>query len=233
MFLFLKIFLAHLVADLLAYTAELYRTGSRTRFENVLHALMHVVVMTVFLVPYLSDPTIWIIIGALALIHFFQDFMKDDLQRSYPRFSFVFFALDQMLHLIFISAVFLFPISDVRLEYPWIPGINYFYMSSMRTVYIILFLLSTIGGTYFLNSVRRTFSDREDYYLSFIEVAQGFVERSLVTAAFFFSSSGFLIMATPLVGLTRLISKKLQDRIDFFLSYLYAAALGFLVRILI
>ena len=234
MFLFLKFFLAHLIADLLAYTAELYHFGPRNRLENLLHALMHVIIMVILLVPYLGYRSIWVIIIALALIHLFQDFMKDDLQRSYPQFAFVFLVLDQILHLIFISSVFLFPVSDIRLEYPWIPGINFIYMSSMKTVIIILFLLSTIGGTYFLNSFRKSFSStKDDYYLSFIEVAQGFLERGVITAAYFFSAEPLIIMASPLVGLTRFASKKLQNRFDFFLSYLYAAALGFAIRILI
>ena len=115
MFLFLKLILAHLIADFILQFEELYQLKVRSFLGQLFHVLIHGLVSLILLYPYLNNPSVWIFIAALVLIHLTQDLIKYSFTKKTPANTFAYFMTDQLCHVLVLSAVVLFPISrEVR-----------------------------------------------------------------------------------------------------------------------
>ncbi len=231
MFLFYKLVLAHLVADFILQFEELYQLKLKSKLGQVFHALIHGVVSLILFIPYLPVSLFpWIFIAVIVTIHYFQDLLKYRLRDIYPKDNFYFFTLDQIVHILFLATLLLFPFSKAAPAFTRFPGAQ-FYWSDGWTLGPIIFLLSTFGGSYFLHAFRLSFfeSTRPDHFITNFEILHGIVERSLITGIFLFYPN--CVIAYPLVGLLRLPFKKLRSLTDFLLSFLYGAAVGIFFRL--
>ena len=231
MFLCLKLYLAHLIADFILQFEELYRLKLRALRGHIYHVLILAVLSLVLALPYLKDSFIWIFIGVISLIHLFQDVVKYSLQQKDPKKMVWYFTIDQVFHLIFLSSILVFPISKLMLDMPSLGQINFFYASNHWTLRTILFILSSFGGAYFLHALRRSFfpNTRENHFITSFELAHGILERTWVSFLWL-CPAWIVIFLTPAIGFVRLFSKKLRSRSDFLLSFLYAMLLGVAFR---
>lgn len=224
MFLFLKLILAHLVADFILQFEELYQLKVRSFIGHVAHAVVHGIVSLVFLFPYLNELQVWLFVTAIVLIHLTQDLLKYSATQKKPSNTFLYFMTDQFFHILVIAGVFLLPVSREIRGFPASPTIDMFYRLNVWTIDIIFFITLTFAGSYILNAFSKSYlKDRIPAYLiTSPEIAHAIVERWLVAWALFTSvSSPWTLFLLPLIGILRLPFKALRDLTAFLLSLSY------------
>lgn len=229
MFVFLKLVLAHMVADFILQFEELYQLKLKSRLGHLAHAFFHALISFLLLFPYLNDPAMVVFIIAVTAIHYFQDRIKYSIQAKHPKQIFWCFTLDQIGHFLFIACVFFVPAAQLEKGFPAYPKLDLIYRDSSLTLLIILLIGVGFKAAYFLHAFRRSFikNTRPDHMITSFEMAFGLAERCLV-ALCWLNPSPVSLGISLLPGPARLASKKLSDFLDFFLSYSYAAFAGWL-----
>lgn len=232
MFLFLKLYFAHLIGDFVLQFEELYRLKTRSWVGHVFHVLIHAAVSIVVVFPLLGRAEVWIFIAVITVLHLGEDLLKYRLQVLYPRLRFLLFTADQAVHAAVIALVFLLPLRTLKAGFPEHSVLDFYYSSNDWTLIGILFLVSTFGTAYFLHSLYLNYfkNARPDHFISRLELSHGLLERT--------AASGFFLLASPLsalgftaaLGLLRTAHPRLRSLRDFFLSAGAAAALGLLFR---
>ena len=233
MFVFLKLVLAHLIADFILQFEELYQLKVKSRLGHIFHALIHWVCSLLLLVPYLNMPFVWIFISATSVIHYFQDLFKYQLQEKHPKQIFWCFTIDQIFHFLFLASIFLFPAARVERGFPGHRTLDFLYSGNTATLYAIAYIAAIFKGCYFLHALRRSFipETRPGHFITSMEVWHAMAERGLTVSVFLFNiPSPALLIALPLVALLRISSKELRSITDFVLSFFYAAAVGIFFR---
>ncbi len=231
MFLFLKLYLGHLIADFVLQFDELYRLKVKSRWGHVWHALTHGLVSAALIFPYLRFRSACAFLVAVSAVHYLQDEIKYAVQKDVRR-MFGAFVIDQILHALVLSTVFLLPISRLKLGFPRWPAANAYYLDNYWTQLAILFLLATFGGSYLLHAFKKTYGHnvRPDVAITTPEMLQALVERTFFSFAVFFGFPLWAWAGLPLIALTRFLFKRTRSFTDFILSATYAAFLGFLFR---
>ena len=233
MFLFLKLYLAHLIGDFVLQFDELYRLKLKSPWGHFFHALVHAALSLALLFPYLDAPFIWIFVFVTADIHLFQDALKYKLIQN-RKYHFPIFTLDQILHLLFLATIALFPASRQSVPLPADGFLSSLYLDNRWTYVLIAWISATMAGSYTLHafSVSYLGDHRKDRFISRLELIHGFFERTVVGALFFLASNPLVWLAAPAAGGVRLLSAKLRNRRDFLVSLIYAACVGILFRLL-
>ncbi len=234
MFLFLKLYLAHLIADFILQCDELYRLKVRSKAGHLLHVLVHFLISALFVLPYLRNASVWGCLIFITVFHYLQDSVKYAVQKNH-RLMFRAFVIDQIVHLLVILSVLLLPVSHRILGFPDHPLLNTFYTDNFYTLLLIFFILSTFAGSYLLHTFRMSYCEncRPDYAISSPEMIEGLIERSIISFTFLLSLHPVPLAAAGLTGFLRLLSKKTRRLADFGLSFTYAALLGLLFKFLI
>jgi len=230
MFLFLKLYLAHLIGDFILQFEELYRLKVRSLWGHLFHVLIHALVSLLLVFPFLTNPRLTLFVLAVSTVHYFQDIVKYTLQQKMPHWRFVLFVSDQIVHLLVVASVLLFPWNTAIPETP--SGAAAFYYNNEWTLYAIAFVLSTFGGGYLLHSFRTNYMSgtRPDHFISRFEMSHGLAERTLVTAFFMLGTWPWMLAAAAAAAAMRLPFPLLRNRTDFLMSFLYAAAVGLAFR---
>jgi hypothetical protein len=154
MLLFLKLYLAHLVADFLLQPDWIAQNKTKTQ-ALLAHSVLHVVVPIAVININLNR---WIILAifCLAIAHAICDYVK----AKYTRDEWLAFTLDQLVHLIIIAGVAVF----------FIPGgidkTNGLFRSAAASEKLFLLLsvytLVVFGGGYFVQKVTSYFMTQID-----------------------------------------------------------------------
>jgi len=224
MFLFLKLILAHLIADFILQFEELYQLKVRSFLGQCSHVLIHGLISLLLLYPYLNAPQIWLFVAGLVLVHLAQDLIKYFATKKTPANTFVYFITDQLCHILVISTVFLLPISYEVRGFPASPLLDMFYRTNAWTVDAIFFITLTFAGSYILNAFTRSYLKGRSplYLISSAEVAHAILERSLIAWILFASvPAPWMLFLLPCVGALRLPFKTLRDLMAFLLSLSY------------
>ncbi|MFH1208997.1 MAG: DUF3307 domain-containing protein [Candidatus Omnitrophota bacterium] len=224
MFLFLKLILAHLIADFILQFEELYQLKVKSFLGQFFHVLINGLVSLVLLYPYLNAPQIWLFVAGLVLVHLAQDLAKYFATKKIPANTFAYFMADQFCHILVISTVFLLPISHEVRGFPTSPLLDMFYRLNIWTIDAIFFIMLTFAGSYVLNAFTKSYlKERSPLYLiSSPEVAHAIFERSLIAWILFSSvSAPWMLFLLPCVGVLRLPFKTLRDLMAFLLSLSY------------
>ncbi len=232
MFILLKLFLAHLIADFVLQFEELFRLKLKSLWGHLWHALCHALVSLILLWPYLKDPSLWVFVFATSLIHLVQDVLKYRWMEN-KKYFFPLFVGDQILHFLVLSAVLLFPISQKVAGFPGHPGLNALYLHDEWTLCAIAFLTTAFAGNYLFHAFRTSYvpHSRKDHYITSLEIAHAIFERTLITGLFLFSRNPAVVAATPLLGLARIPLPPMNDKTDFCVSFIYSALIGLLFRL--
>ena len=232
MILFLNLYLAHMLGDFVLQFDELYRLKTQKTIGHFYHVIILAIVSIALTLPYAASPFIWIFILVIYAIHFVQDKIKYRLQdQGAP--GFLCFTLDQIIHFLWLSLIFLFPLSKQPPPHSYPLFINLFYSDPVWVLGIIWFLWASFGGAYFLHSLRKTYikNSRPDHFITRMEFLYGIFERSLTSAIFLLGRHPLIFFLSPAISLVRLFQPKLKNRLDFFLNFVYSAALGLLFRL--
>lgn len=154
MLLFLKLYLAHLVADFLLQPDWIAK--NKTKAQALLtHSVLHVVIAIVVININLNR---WIILAifGLAIAHAICDYVK----AKYTRNEWLAFTLDQLVHLLIIAAaaVLLIPGGIDKSK-----GLFRSAVSSEKLFLLLsVYTLVVFGGGYFVQKVTRYFMDQID-----------------------------------------------------------------------
>ena len=232
---FLKLCLAHLIADFILQFEELYQLKLKSLLGHILHALCHAAISLLLLWPYLGNPFIWVLVLSLSAIHLFQDLIKYRLADRHRKYFFIIFMLDQALHFMIISSALWFPECRQVLGFASWPVMNELYMNARWTLYAIAFVTATFAGSFTLHALRTNFlpDSRLNHFITSWEMVHGILERSVLTWLFIFVPNPWVLVFSPLVGLVRLFFKRIRNRNDFLFSFDYAALIGLVFRIFI
>lgn len=233
MFLFLKLILAHLLADFFLQIEELYRLKVQSIWGHIFHVLIHGAVTFTLLYPYLNEPVIWFFVIGLLMMHLVQDFIKYTLTKKIPKNTFLYFMADQFVHLFVIGLIFMLPVSCEVRGFPGHPLLNDLYTQNIWTLNAIFLILLTLAASYtffaFYQSYRK--NARPDHGITSLEIIVASLERILVGGTVLWVANPVWVLVTPLAGILRLPFKKMRDRVDFLVSITYAVLLGLLFRI--
>lgn len=232
MFLFLRLYLAHLLGDFVLQFDELYKLKVKSRLGHVLHVLIHLGCSVLLTWPYRREPILWGFLVALIAIHFIQDCIKYDRMKNRSK-AFIYFVVDQFFHLLFVAAILLFPISQLTLTFPEGSFLNTYYANDRWILMTILFILVTFGGSYLFYNYRINYLDhtRPDHGITSPEMIHAIFERTIIASIFLLAEPGVIWALAPLAGLYRLPFKKLRNMFDYIFSFFYAAFLGLLFRL--
>ncbi|MFH1800691.1 MAG: DUF3307 domain-containing protein [Candidatus Omnitrophota bacterium] len=233
MFLFLKLILAHLIADFILQFEELYQLKVRSYLGQAFHAMIQGLVSLILLYPYLNTLQIWLFVAGLVLVHLAQDLIKYSATEKLPANTFVYFMADQFCHILVIGTVFLLPISHEVRGFPTSPLLDMFYRVNAWTIDAIFFIMLTFAGSYILNAFTRSYlKDRSPLYLiTSMEVAHAIFERSLIGWIMISSvSAPWMLFLLPCVGVLRLPFKPLRDLMAFLLSLSYGIWISLLFQ---
>jgi hypothetical protein len=224
MFLFLKLILAHLIADFILQFEELYQLKVRSYLGQIFHVLIHGLISLILLYPYLNTLQIWFFVAGLTLVHLAQDLIKYSFVKKTPANTFIYFMTDQFCHILVISTVFLLPVSHEVRGFPSLPLLDMFYRVNAWTLDAIFFITLTFAGSYILNAFTKSYvKERSPLYLiSSQEVAYAIFERSLIAWILVLSiSAPWMLLFLPCTGIFRLPFKALRDLMSFLLSLSY------------
>lgn len=230
MFLFLKLILAHLIADFILQFEELYQLKVRSFLGQLLHVLIHGLIALAFLYPYLNEPVVWAFVAGMLALHLAQDSTKYSVTKKTPANTFVYFMIDQMGHVLVISTILLFPISREVRGFPDAALLDFLYRQDLWTIRAIFFILLTFGGSYTLNAFAKNyFKDCPPLFMiTSTEMLHAIVERTLVAWVVVSLPPLPALLLIPCVGIFRLFSKPLRDLRAFLLSLNYAILLSLL-----
>ncbi len=232
MFLFSKLVLAHLIADFILQFEELYQLKVRSFLGQIFHVLIHGLVSLILLYPYLNNPSVWIFIAALVLIHLTQDLIKYSSTKKTPANTFIYFMTDQACHFLVLSAIFLLPVSHEIRGFPGSALLDSLYRNNLWTLLAIFFITLTFGGSYLLNAFSKSYLKGHSplFLISSPEMAHAILERSLIAWVFFTIHSSWRFLLIPCVGFLRLPFKLLRNRTAFLLSLIFALLTCILFR---
>jgi hypothetical protein len=234
MFVFLKLVLAHLISDFVLQFEELYQLKLRSLLGYTFHAMIHACVALILLFPYLGEVSIWVFVGVIVLIHFYQDTVKYR-WRKIRRYEFPIFVIDQLLHILLLSTVLLLPASKNVHGFPGSASLDFFYTNPVITMTAIAFVIATFAGSYLFNSFHISYGStvRDDYLIGRFEITHAIVERSIILFVCMFSHRPLLFLLLPAAGFLRLPFKNLRNWTEFAVSFVYAVIVGFLFRLLV
>lgn len=233
MLIFLKLCLAHLIADFILQFDELFQLKLKSIVGHFLHAFCHAAVSLLLLWPYLGDLFIWKFVLSICAIHFFQDLIKYRLMEKHKKHFFLVFTMDQAIHFLFLSTLFLFPEGNQVLGFASHPILNELYIENSWTLYAIAFVTTSFAGSFTLYAFRINFlaDSRPDHFITSAEIIHGLVERSVVTWLFIFAPNSWPLIFSPAIGLIRPFFRRISNKTDFFMSFNYAAMVGMMFRL--
>ena len=232
MFLFLKLILAHLIADFILQFEELYQLKVRSFLGHLLHALIHGLVSLAILYPYWNEPVIWAFVAGAVLIHLAQDLIKYSFSKKTPANTFVYFTADQFCHVLVLSTIFLFPIIREVRGFPGSALLNILYEQNHWTVLVIFFILLTFGGSYILNAFAKSYLKHcpSLFMITSTEMLHAILERTLVAWIVLSLAPLPALLLIPGLGFFRLCFKPLRNFRAFLLSMVYALVLSLLFQ---
>jgi hypothetical protein len=235
MFLFLKLVLAHLIADFILQFEELYQLKVRSFIGQLIHILIHGAVTALLLFPYLKEPWVLIYIVLLMAEHLLQDVIKYHFTKKVPQKAFVFYMADQFFHFLALSAVFLFPFAHETRGLSGHPFWDTFYNDNLFTLFLIFLITLTFAANYTLNAFYKSYvkGARPMHWITSPEMAWAIIERGVIASAFLFPLNRYWVFPALLIGLLRLPFPKLRSLTEFLISAVYTVLLswGFLCAV--
>jgi len=213
MFLFLRLYLAHLIADFPLQTDKIYAYKVRSIKGIILHSGISAFMMMIFLWPFLNRYQSWLFILMIWITHAIQDQWKVLHSAKNSRGNHIFwYCFDQFLHLLFISILFLTPLKDwssVAIDPP--KYFSWYYNNNIILIGIGL-ILSTWTTTYLLQSIKTVLYNPQNKLIrySFTDKYYGIFERGILFGLFL--KNGIFLLLIPFILLLRLFYSNWQQK---------------------
>lgn len=204
MFLYLRLVLAHFIADYPLQTNRVYQLKIKGMRGQFLHAGIHALTYTLFLFPYWSQPQVWLFVPLIGSLHLVIDILKVKMiDRTKLPVLFT-YTLDQVLHLSSLLLIFLFPFSQIIPPASASQLLSWYWNDSV-VIFWIGFLFATYFTTYFMEcwraSLKAPVAHIDGYTLTPMVKYLGIWERGAMMAL---AATPHLLFAVPFVLLLRL-----------------------------
>ncbi|MCM8826027.1 MAG: DUF3307 domain-containing protein [Candidatus Omnitrophica bacterium] len=197
MFIFLRLVLAHLIGDFPLQFNKIYNLKQKGLIGIIPHVTIIMLCYIVLSLPYLNLPGLWGFIFFLTITHLFQDSIK--LSYKGTKFGFIFYILDQIFHLGFISIVLLTNLRNIA------PLNNHqgniiisFYNNNLIITYLIFIILATYNGHFMIRNIKTTIIKKFTPYTPF-EKWYGILERAGLVSIFLLDKYLFLYISSILI----------------------------------
>ncbi len=202
MLLFKLLILAHLIADFPLQSAAVYRAKRRSLPGLSIHILICLLTYIAVCYPLAGVGAFWVFAAAISAAHLLIDeFKLKALDRVAGPENLWAFLLDQALHVGTVATVFLTDLPGA----PALDGSALAGLDRSGCITVAIFLLAgTYGGTYLLNSAKKTFFGMpagEAYHNGFPKY-YGILERTVIFALVL--TGGWWLVLLPLVVVVRL-----------------------------
>ncbi len=232
MFIFLRLLLAHCIADFPLQFDSIFKLKNKGLAGIIPHALIVIACCALMCWPFLGKPMVWAFILMIGLTHWLQDSIK--LSYSSVKHGFWAYVIDQLSHAATISLLFF-----TNLKYlPPPQETNFFvriYCNDMVVAYLIALIIATYNGFFMIRSFKSTFFGKAGRYKPF-EKWYGMIERALIVTMFLVQWYSFVwlvvvMLMRPVVYfcLHRIfpLHKNFMARQDMLLSWTMAMLTGF------
>ncbi|KQC02890.1 MAG: hypothetical protein APR54_09930 [Candidatus Cloacimonas sp. SDB] len=226
---------AHFLVDFVLQSKE--TAENKLDWKNTLKHCLWIfgVTLIIVLLTGFRDWKVVPVVLTIAITHGFIDFLKAKIENKLDfKWSWLLFAVDQLLHvtIIFVSIIIFYP--DLNTGYTFKIS-TIFFNENIIKIFSFLILI-TFGGCYFTAKVCRVFEPVErntDTSLSKAGRYIGILERLIVTASILigrYEIIGFLIAAKSIIRHPEKDDKKFAEYflIGTFTSFIWAAFFTFL-----
>ena len=209
MFLFLRMMLAHFIADYPLQTNRVYCYKISCFRGQLFHAGIHAFVFALFLIPYWHHPLTWAYLFWITASHLTFDILKVKSFDKTKLHPVVTYTVDQVLHLAAASVIFWLPLSR---EIPTAASSHLWswYWNNTIVGYLIGLIFATYFTTYFLacwHWAKKRLAHDDGYNLTEGQKVYEFFERGGITTLIAFGGD-IGIAAIPLVLALRLPARR-------------------------
>lgn len=229
MFLFIRLVLAHLIADFVLQPDEIYLAKKRGLRGAFIHYLIIFITFLFLCWPYFKFAGCWLIVAFAVVSHGIQDQIKLKFSVS-PKLSFITFVLDQAIHIACLCPAFFF-----KFSYSAIPLTNQIldvYNNTSLAVFTGGYIVSVFAGIYFWGTFKSSYFKNPVFFentplFNVYVIKYGMFERFIITTAFL----NMYFLAFLLVPLFfRISTKRLSFSLDSVFNFLYASLIGLFLR---
>jgi len=180
MFWFLRLLLAHLLADFPLQTNTIFRLKKRSFWGVFLHVSIFFILSIIFSVPYLKYIYSWIYLLLLSIFHIYIDWTRVKVSNKFKeQDNLLYFLFDQLEHLLSLMAIFLLPGSKevIYWENPYLGKYwKNFYNSNYLILISIGFIIVVFAGTIINYYVRKHFNSSESFTNNGIPIKEKYLE---------------------------------------------------------
>lgn len=235
MFLFLRLLLAHLLADFPLQFSGLFKLKTENIRGVILHGSIFGLLAVLFSMPYITYPKMGIFLIILWVLHIFTDWLKIKLIKISKKDGIGLFIFDQILHVAAIAIVILFKFPAVTPDKFFIWDL---YANNKFVLYCIFYIFATFTATVLIYYLKKSFikgsvvfPQKARYYEIF--------ERALIVTLMVLPGH-FYIIAIIAAGIKLLvcISRKFETKeydfslFNFMFSFSIAFFSGIVLRLI-
>lgn len=182
MFWFLRLFLAHLIADFPLQTNKIFEYKKSTPYGVLAHTGIYLIVSALLSLPYLKYIEALIFLFFLGISHTYIDLKK--VRKISSKDGIREFLMDQLRHFIILCTTFLLPVSR-KVTYLELPKslevIEKYYNSDYYILLIIGYFFVSFAGTIFYFYLLKTFATKNIFSNKGISTREKYVEVSIRT----------------------------------------------------
>ncbi len=208
MYLFLRLLLAHFIADFPLQTSKVYTLKCGHGPGKSAHSLIIFIVSIFFVIPYWSYPSMWVYVTVSGLIHHASDTIKLAWNKTGNPRNFLFrYVGDQLVHVATAAGIFLLPLHELRLPMAGGGLVQKIYASDFLMLYGSLLIVATYFGTYFIEAFKKSYlPERYVEILPRSYKFQGIFERMVLFHLAYLGGFGWVIV--PLALLPRFLMQR-------------------------
>ncbi|MCX7941693.1 MAG: DUF3307 domain-containing protein [Dictyoglomaceae bacterium] len=189
MFWFLRLWLAHLLADFPFQTNLIFKLKKRSFFGVVLHGSIFLICALFLSVPYLKYFSSILYILFVWIFHIYVDWEKVKTSNlSKKQDNVWYFLLDQLIHFLSLTLVFFFPYNKYPIfwEKPYLGRLWLrFYNSDYYVLLAIGYIIVVFAGTILTFYVRKSLNSKEDFILNGIPPFEKYIGGIFKSILFF------------------------------------------------
>lgn len=235
-FFFLRLILAHLIADFLLQTDKVFKIKVRYKWGVLLHGSIVGVISIIFVLPYFSQPQITTYIILLYLIHIFQDKAKIIYNLQIERNNLWTFLLDQLLHigvivLISFSASHIF-FTPNRYIGPAI--LDNIYSDDLIMTFAIWFVVLTYGISVIQEYIKNLITKNNKEGITLPKLSLKYIEileRGLIGIFIFIGGLWYIPAILVTLYLAFLVRNRKLEVLNFRITVFSSVIIGLLMKI--
>lgn len=201
MFIFLRLVLAHLLADFPFQTSEIYRLKIRNFQGQALHGMIVGVVSLFILLPFANNLWVWAICFFIGITHAATDWAKVRCtSRGKKGNHFAGFIIDQMIHISVNFIVFITPLKAISSANTHSILFNTLYNDNNNIIYAISYVIATFGFTYFIDTFKMTYFNDTYKSITTKEEIIGLSSRGIILTSIVVAGNFFLFIPLIIAG---------------------------------